>query len=49
MKKKKNALIHPVIQVTSDSGELALSEVYKLISEGESLPVHFDTELKVYI
>ncbi|XP_020112554.1 uncharacterized protein LOC109727081 isoform X2 [Ananas comosus] len=34
-------------QVTSDSGKLALSEVYKLISEGESLPVHFDTELKL--
>lgn len=26
-----------------------MSEVFKVISEGESLPVHFEKELKVYM
>ncbi|URE27975.1 JmjC domain, hydroxylase, partial [Musa troglodytarum] len=33
-------------KVISDSGELALSEVYKLISEGENLPLNLEKELK---
>ncbi|WOL18229.1 lysine-specific demethylase 5B [Canna indica] len=33
-------------KVASDSGKLALSEVYKLIIEGENLPLHFEKELK---
>lgn len=37
-----------VFQVISDSGDLALSEVYKLISEGENLPLNLEKELKVY-
>lgn len=37
----------PVFQVATDSGELALSEVYKLIIEGENLPIHLEKELKV--
>lgn len=34
-------------QVSSDSGALELHKVFELIAEGESLPVHFDKELKV--
>ncbi|KAF5192799.1 transcription factor jumonji (jmjC) domain-containing protein [Thalictrum thalictroides] len=30
-----------------DSGELGLDEVFKLIEEGENLPVHFEKELKL--
>ncbi|XP_064982411.1 lysine-specific demethylase JMJ17-like isoform X1 [Musa acuminata AAA Group] len=33
-------------KVISDSGDLALSEVYKLISEGENLPLNLEKELK---
>ncbi|KAJ1694608.1 hypothetical protein LUZ63_011306 [Rhynchospora breviuscula] len=33
-------------QVVSDSGELPLDKVYDLISDGENLPVHFESELK---
>ncbi|XP_042381828.1 lysine-specific demethylase 5B-like isoform X1 [Zingiber officinale] len=34
-------------KVASDSGKLALSEVYKLIIQGEDLPLHFEKELKL--
>ncbi|OVA13119.1 ARID/BRIGHT DNA-binding domain [Macleaya cordata] len=34
-------------KVASDSGALELDEVFKLISEGENLPVHVDKELKL--
>lgn len=34
-------------QIISDSGEHALSEVFKVIGEGKSLPVHFEKELKL--
>ncbi|KAF5175251.1 Lysine-specific demethylase 5b [Thalictrum thalictroides] len=34
-------------KVSSDSGELGLDEVFKLIEEGENLPVHFEKELKL--
>jgi len=38
-----------LVQVVSDSGKLELSEVFKLINEGESLPVHFEKDMKVYV
>lgn len=34
-------------KVASDSGELELSEVFKLINDGEVLPVHFEKEMKL--
>ncbi|XP_026448028.1 lysine-specific demethylase rbr-2-like isoform X1 [Papaver somniferum] len=34
-------------KVASDSGHLELDEVFKLISEGEDLPVHLDKEIKL--
>ncbi|XP_020571581.1 lysine-specific demethylase 5B [Phalaenopsis equestris] len=34
-------------KAVSDLGELALSRVFELMIEGESLPVHFDEEMKL--
>ncbi|KAF8412259.1 hypothetical protein HHK36_000220 [Tetracentron sinense] len=34
-------------KVTLDSGALGLDEVFKLVTEGENLPVHFEKELKL--
>lgn len=36
-----------MVQVVSDSGELPLDQVYDLISDGENLPVHCESGLKV--
>lgn len=46
-----NKSIHVIamMQVTCDSGELALDLVYGLIVEGENLSVHVEEELKVHI
>ena len=38
-----------MVQIISDSGDHELSEVFKVMSEGESLPVCFEKELKVSI
>lgn len=35
------------LQVVTDSGALALEDVFELISEGENLPVHAEQELQV--
>lgn len=35
------------LQVVTDSGALALEDVYELISEGENLPVHAEEEVQV--
>ncbi|KAK1265891.1 putative lysine-specific demethylase JMJ14 [Acorus gramineus] len=34
-------------KVAADSGALELDEVFKLIAEGEKLPIHFEKELKL--
>lgn len=34
-------------KVASDSGDLELDKVFELIAEGESLPIHFEKELKL--